>query len=83
MKANNGARTQEMRASDIKQHIWLSSRDKSVRGSHQRMDGEVTNINEPFSNGLMYPGDTRGSAQEVVNCRCVTNAIIPPDNTEL
>jgi hypothetical protein len=28
-------------------------------------------INEPFTNGLMYPLDPTGAADEVINCRCV------------
>jgi len=35
------------------------------------MDGETRPFNEPYSNGLMYPGDPGGSAEEVINCRCV------------
>jgi len=28
-------------------------------------------IDQPFTNGLMYPLDPSGSAAEVINCRCV------------
>jgi len=50
---------------------WISSRDSRVRDSHDSMDGETRMFNEPYSNGLMYPGDQGGSAGEVINCRCV------------
>ncbi len=33
-------------------------------------NGEIKDLDEPFSNGLMYPGDPDGRAAEVVNCRC-------------
>lgn len=34
------------------------------------MDGEVKELDEAFSNGLMFPGDPDGPAEEVCNCRC-------------
>ena len=30
----------------------------------------MVDVEEKFSNGLMYPGDPNGMAKEVVNCRC-------------
>ncbi len=50
---------------------WDSTLDKKTRPSHQRVDGEIREIDERFSNGLMFPGDPEGSAGEVINCRCV------------
>lgn len=50
--------------------VWDSSHDSRVRPSHQRLTGEEREIDEPFSNGLMYPGDPSGSWKEVANCRC-------------
>lgn len=50
---------------------WISSRDDRVRDRHDEMDGETVPLNEPYSNGLMYPGDPNGSADEVIGCRCV------------
>lgn len=49
---------------------WLSSRDDRVRDRHQLMDGEVAAMDARYSNGLKYPGDPDGSAEEVINCRC-------------
>lgn len=50
---------------------WVSSRDSRVRSKHQTMDGERRPINQPYSNGLMFPGDPQGSASQVIQCRCV------------
>lgn len=36
----------------------------------RKVDGEIREIDEKFSNGLMFPGDPSGGAAEVVNCRC-------------
>lgn len=49
---------------------WDASLDKRTRRSHRHIDGEIRELDEPFSNGLMYPGDPDGDASEVINCRC-------------
>lgn len=49
---------------------WDASLDKRTRNSHRHVDGEIRELDEPFSNGLMYPGDPSGKASEVINCRC-------------
>jgi SPP1 gp7 family putative phage head morphogenesis protein len=49
---------------------WDATLDKRTRTSHARVDGEIRELDEPFSNGLMKPGDPSGRAAEVINCRC-------------
>lgn len=49
---------------------WDATLDTRTRESHQAVDGEVRELDKPFSNGLMYAGDPSGGAAEVVNCRC-------------
>ena len=49
---------------------WDAYLDHKTRESHRNVDGEIREMDEPFSNGLMYPGDPNGSAGEVINCRC-------------
>lgn len=49
---------------------WDSALDKRTRESHAKVDGEIRELDKPFSNGLMFPGDPNGKAAEVVNCRC-------------
>jgi HK97 family phage portal protein len=51
--------------------IWVAVMDEVTRPSHQMLDGEEKPIDMPFSNGLMYPGDPKGVASEIINCRCV------------
>lgn len=52
---------------------WDSTLDDKTRDSHRRVDGEIRELDEKFSNGLMFPGDPSGEAGEVVNCRCTSN----------
>lgn len=61
-------KAKEIGADVVKQ--WDSTLDGKTRGAHKKVDGEVRELDEPFSNGLMYPGDPNGGAGEVVNCRC-------------
>ena len=49
---------------------WDATLDGRTRESHQAVDGEIRELDKPFSNGLNYPGDPSGGAAEVVNCRC-------------
>lgn len=49
---------------------WDASLDGKTRDSHRQVDGEFRELDEPFSNGLMYPGDPSGRPEEVINCRC-------------
>ena len=51
---------------------WDATLDGKTRDSHRRVDGEIRELDEKFSNGLKYPGDPGGKAGEVVNCRCVS-----------
>jgi HK97 family phage portal protein len=59
----------------FKKKEWLSCRDKRVRDSHVKIDGEIVGINEKFSNGLLHP-HAEGPASEVINCRCT---LVIPD----
>lgn len=59
--------------------LWATQVDGDVRDLHAPLHGEERNHNEPFSNGLEYPRDPRGSAQECVNCRCQLLTVFPQD----
>lgn len=61
-------KAKDMGADVVKQ--WDSTLDGETRESHQAVDGEIRELDEPFSNGLMFPGDPDGEAAEVINCRC-------------
>ena len=65
---NVQVRAKQKGADVVKQ--WDSTLDSRTRESHQKLDGEVVGVDEKFSNGLLYPGDSNGVASEVVNCRC-------------
>jgi HK97 family phage portal protein len=60
------------------QKEWIAAGDEKTRHSHAKADGQVVDIDDDFeltsddgSHVLMArPGDPKGGAGEVVNCRC-------------
>ena len=52
---------------------WSAVLDGDVRSSHRHLDRQIRELDEKFSNGLLYPGHSIGKAEEVINCRCVAN----------
>ncbi len=67
--ANDALKKAKANGADVVKQ-WDATLDKRTRPSHARVDGEIRELDEPFSNGLMRPGDSRGRAAEVINCRC-------------
>jgi len=61
-------KAQEVGADVVKQ--WDATLDGRTRPRHKKVDGEIRELDEPFSNGLMFPSDPNGGAAEVINCRC-------------
>jgi HK97 family phage portal protein len=56
---------------------WLATRDGRERESHANIDGEKQNKEDLYTNGLLFPGDPNGDAEEVIQCRCTeTYAVI-------
>lgn len=53
---------------------WVTMHDDRVREGHSLADGQEVPLGSPFvvdGEFLQYPGDPRGSAGNVVNCRCI------------
>ncbi len=80
--AMNAGLLQAMRDAGIKSKMWLSMRDAKVRArvggeNHKLMDGVTVELDMPFEvpsrsgkDLMMYPGDSTGSAENLVNDRC-------------
>lgn len=56
-------------APDTATKTWRVT-SSNPRASHAAMDGETVPISEQFSNGMDFPGDTAGGADEVAGCEC-------------
>lgn len=61
---------------------WISTEDKRTRPTHVAADQQRTLLREPFVVGgarLLFPGDPRGPAAEVINCRCTLLPVVLGD----
>lgn len=56
--------------------VWAVT-SGNPRPSHAEMDGEEAAVGEPFSNGMLYPGDPAGGPDETAGCTCLLD-IVPP-----
>lgn len=73
VKATNFAQTAAADSEEFEmQKEWIAIEDKRTRRSHSHngVDGERVDIDQPYSNGLMFPGDPQGDISEIANCRC-------------
>ena len=52
---------------------------ENPRPEHALMNGETVPIDEPFSNGCMWPGDEGGDPDTTCGCNCSTVVIITRD----
>ena len=58
---------------------WVASMGERTRPDHRDANGQIVGMYDAFIVGgesLMYPGDANGSAEQVINCRCVV-AYVP------
>lgn len=60
---------------DVKK-MWYATLDGRTRTSHRGVHGEVRELEEKFSNGLLYPADPNGDPSEIYNCRCTMLEVI-------
>jgi len=66
-----------MKKAGIKFKQWLTSGNANVRPAHAEANLQTVPIDEPFivdGEELMHPGDSSGSAGNVINCHCVSLA---------
>lgn len=57
------------------EQMWLATSDSRTRRTHRDADGQRVPVGGLFTVGtadLRYPGDPRGPAKEVIQCRCTT-----------
>lgn len=82
--AQNEGSHESMRDFGVKYKQWLTVGDDRVRGDgpydmydHISLHGQVVEIDEEYSNGMMYPGDRSGDIGDWINCRCRERPYIP------
>lgn len=82
--AQNEGSHETMREYGVRYKQWLTVGDSRVRGSsphdvydHIHLHGQVVEFDEPYSNGMMFPGDRNGDVGDWINCRCIERPYIP------
>lgn len=82
---NEGAYQTELEL-ELEYDMWWTSEDDRVRGTdpkdtadHVSMHGQIARVGEPFSNGLLYPGDRNGEIKEWIQCRCRLVPFLMPE----
>jgi len=80
--AFNAGLLEAMKNAGITKKMWLSQRDGKVRDKivgedHVDADGQVVEIFDKFivksrrgTDSMDYPSDSKGSPENVINCRC-------------
>lgn len=65
------ARSLNAKVAGFKEKAWISSKDASVRSTHQVYDklGWV-DIDYKYGGVMLYAGDPKGSVKELARCRC-------------
>jgi SPP1 gp7 family putative phage head morphogenesis protein len=67
---------------DVKK-MWYATLDGRTRTHHREIHGEIRELEEKFSNNLLFPADPNGAPSEVYNCRCTMLEIIEGVDTSI
>lgn len=76
------ARQEAMREAGVSYKRWLNSGGDNVRPAHIDANNQTVPVDEAFDVGgeqLMHPGDPSGRPDNVINCHCVSVAVVTPD----
>jgi len=87
--ANHGATVATQISGVATDKVWISADDSRVRRppksifNHAAMNGVKIDQNEKFNvNGdlIDFPGDPKGEAGNIINCRCASAVVVRRDN---
>ena len=67
--ASNFGAHEAANAGGLGQKTWRVH-SNNPRASHAAIDGQTVGIHDTFGNGLRWPGDSQGSADETAGCTC-------------
>lgn len=74
--SNFGAHEAYKQSGVVEKEEWLATKDTKTRDAHAHMDGERKALDDTFSNGLRFPGDPRGTPEQICQCRCTVLPIV-------
>lgn len=67
--ASNFGASEAATAGGLRTKTWKVN-SSNPRDLHLRMDGETVGVRERFSNGMRWPGDPAGGAENNAHCQC-------------
>lgn len=67
--AGNFGAHEAANAGGLRKKTWRTN-SSNPRAAHRAMAGETVGIRERFSNGMRWPGDPAGGAENNANCQC-------------
>ncbi|MFH1230013.1 MAG: phage portal protein [Planctomycetota bacterium] len=79
ISASNNASLIGYKTMGAEKKEWLTAIDERTRPEHAAVNGQVVNIEDDFSVGgeiMAYPGDPKGSAKNLCNCRCTLIPVV-------
>lgn len=62
------------------QKQWLATLDSHTRDTHQELDGQIRDLQEPFEVDeyeIMYPREPSAAPEMIINCRCTMKSVYP------
>lgn len=72
--SSNWSAVQAAQASGLQlKKVWLATEDNRTRPAHAEADGQEVGMDEAFTvdgEDLQYPGDSAGSPENIIQCRC-------------
>jgi SPP1 gp7 family putative phage head morphogenesis protein len=77
--ANYGADQAARETGLVLRKEWVAAEDERTRPEHAEANGTVVDMDETFTVGadeMLYPGDTRGSPENTINCRCAIAHVV-------
>lgn len=72
---NSFGNQEAAQASSLRSKIWRVN-SGNPRDTHAALDGYRVGIREEFPNGLRWPGDPRGAADELAGCECSVEFVV-------
>lgn len=82
--AQNTGAHQKLVDLGVEYEQWWTAQDDRVRdgskggADHVALHGQIVRLDDPFENGLIFPGDMSGDISEWIECRCTEVPFIMP-----
>lgn len=80
--SNAGSHSAHQEVEGVVAERWGTTLDGRERDAHAEANGQIAPVDGTFTvdgEELRYPGDPRGSAENIINCRCYVGPVFADD----